>query len=156
MHRFFELHDEYNTHTMLLRTGRYRALHGGLSASGIPPAGNSSGEMRKCPGTLLDPARVFKYCLALQVLPLQTPGRNLEYRALMLAVDEAACTEIQARLSTMAGLNEMHVAGTLSEMLPPGETSPPESRGPLLGIPANCTKGCTSASHSSIGHPADA
>lgn len=56
----------------------------------------------------------------MQVLPEQIPGSRMEYAALMQALDSAACEEIRARLGTMASLNEMHVAKTLSELLPPG------------------------------------
>ena len=60
--------------------------------------------------------------LVLQVLPAKVPGKRLEYTTLMQALDSAASEEIQARLGTMASLNEMHVAKALSEMLPPGAT----------------------------------
>ncbi|KAK9841086.1 hypothetical protein WJX84_008308 [Apatococcus fuscideae] len=59
--------------------------------------------------------------LLTSVPPAQVPGRRREYTALMQALDDAACEESQAWLGATTRLNEMHVARTLSEMLPPGD-----------------------------------
>ncbi len=55
-----------------------------------------------------------------QAVPARAKSRSAEYRQLMLALDEAARTEIQTRLQSMDAMNEMHVAQTLSALLPPG------------------------------------